>query len=304
MKIFQAFNSQKVGYLLAFWGSVAFSAKAIMVKLAYQYEVDSISFLTLRMLFALPIYLLILIFSKKQSLDNQDINKKDWFGIALFGLTGYYLASWLDFVGLQYVTASLERLILFTYPSFTLIISVIFLGERIRKIQIFALCLAYVGITLAFVNDLNLYDQTDVWTGSLFVLGSSLVFAIYLNGTGKLVKKFGTLRYTTLSMTSAGVGVLCHAFLENGLQIWAFSSEVYVLGVMTAIFSTVISSFMLSAGIRRVGANNASVIGSIGPVSTLMMAHIFLDEQITLPQIMGTILVIGGILALSLMKSK
>ena len=164
--------------------------------------------------------------------------------------------------------------------------------------------LAYSGIILAFVNDLNLYDQKDVWTGGTFVLGSSLVFAVYLNGTGKLVQKFGTLRYTTLSMTAAGIGVLIHAFFQNGLKIWVFKSEVYALGVMTAVFSTVISSFLLAAGIRRIGANNASVIASIGPISTIVMANIFLDEQITGAQVIGTILVIAGILALSLTKNK
>lgn len=217
-------------------------------------------------------------------------------------MIGYYFASWLDFIGLQYVTASLERLILFTYPTFTLLISVIFLGQKIQKIQILAVLLTYSGISLAFINDLQLYEQKDVWTGASFILGSALVFAVYLNGTGKLIQKFGTLHYTTLSMTAAGVGVLVHTYFYNQLDIWDFKTEVYSLGALTGIFSTVISSFMFSAGIRRVGASNASLVGSIGPVSTIIMASIFLNEAITLPQIFGTVLVISGILTLSIYK--
>ncbi len=306
MKIFQSFSapalSQKIGYILAFCGAVAFSAKAIFVKLAYEYEVDSVSFLAIRMLFALPLYLLILAFSKKKIPERESITWLDWLGIIFFGLIGYYFASWLDFIGLQYVTASLERLILFTYPTFTLLISVIFLGQKIQKIQILAVLLTYSGISLAFINDLQLYEQKDVWTGASFILGSALVFAVYLNGTGKLIQKFGTLHYTTLSMTAAGVGVLVHTYFYNQLNIWDFKTEVYSLGALTGIFSTVISSFMFSAGIRRVGASNASLVGSIGPVSTIIMASIFLNEAITLPQIFGTVLVISGILTLSIYK--
>lgn len=296
--------------LLVFVGAVCFSTKAVFVKLAYQYDVDSISLLALRMAFSLPIFLSIAWWSNRDQKNNYQMQPKDWFYTLVLGAMGYYLASLLDFLGLQYVTAGMERLVLFTYPTLVVIISAIFLKQKIFKIHYIALSLTYIGIGIAFFEHLNadphsIFDTDNHFMyGAMLVFAAALAYAIYLVGSGSILPRLGTVRYNSLSMSAAGVAVLIHHAIVNQLALFDFVPEVYYYGIAMALISTVIPSFMIAEGIRIIGATNASIIGSVGPISTIILAYIFLGERLGWWQWGGTMLVIVGVLLISLQKGK
>lgn len=297
--------------ILVFVGAVCFSTKAVFVKLAYQYDVDSISLLALRMAFSLPIFLSIAWWSNRDT-QNKDykMQSKDWFYTLLLGAMGYYLASLLDFLGLQYVTAGMERLILFTYPTLVVLISVLFLKKKILKIHYIALTLTYIGIGMAFFEYLqsdahSIFDVNNQFMfGAILIFGAALAYAVYLVGSGNLLPRLGTVRYNSLSMSAAGMAVLIHHAITNQLALFNFVPEVYYYGMAMALVSTVIPSFLIAEGIRIIGATNASIIGSVGPISTIILAYIFLGERLGWWQWGGTLLVIVGVLLISLQKGK
>jgi drug/metabolite transporter (DMT)-like permease len=286
-----------LGAALAFMGAICFSAKAVMVKLAYVYKVDALSLLSLRMLFSVPFFLMIAIYTNRKN-PGVNLTKKDWLMVVLLGITGYYLASFFDFVGLQYITAGLERLILFIYPTLVVILSAVFFNKKIGRKEYFALALTYAGILIVFMNDLN-FSQKNIILGIVLIFGSALTYAIYLMGSGELIPKLGSMRYTSYAMIISTVAVLIHFTIVNNNSLWGFPSRVYWLSLFMAVFSTVIPGLLLSEGIRMIGSARASIIGSVGPVSTIILAYIFLGENITFYQILGTILVLTGVLTVS-----
>ncbi|MEZ4887967.1 MAG: DMT family transporter [Chitinophagales bacterium] len=305
MKNTASFNSSYlVAALLILVGSIGFSAKAVMVKLAYRYGIDSISLLALRMLFSLPFFLVIAYWSNRRMTQTYVLNKRDGAYILLFGLMGYYLASLFDFIGLQYITASLERLVLFIYPTLVVILSAIFLKQKIYTRQYLALLLTYIGIGMAFFDKGNVNEESQIWLGAFWVFMSALSYAIHLIGSGNLLPRVGTLRYTSLVMMIACIAVLLHNAVVNQLQLFDFAPQVYVLGIMMAVFSTVLPSFLFMQGIKIIGSSNASIIGSIGPISTVALAYLFLDERLGWLQWGGTFLVIVGVLMISLQRRK
>lgn len=294
-------------YLLAaalvFTGAVFFSTKAVLVKLAYRYEVDSISLLALRMLFALPFFLVIAWrggIRKNRSYPRP--SRQEWGYIALYGIAGYYLASLFDFIGLNYVSASLERLILFLYPTLVLILSSLFLRHRIRRIQYLALSLTYVGIAIAFAENAQSQSGPALWYGAGLIFLAALTYAGYLIGSGNLLPRLGTWQYTSLAMTAAALAILLHHGLTLHWRLFHFSLPVYGLSFLMACISTVLPSFLISEGIRVIGAGNAAIIGSVGPISTIILARLFLDEQLGPWQWAGTVIVISGVLLLSLYR--
>jgi len=291
-----------LGAVLIFVGSVFFSAKAVMVKLSYIHDVDAITILTLRMLFALPFYIVILVWNRKRLLEAKDtITKKDWINVLIMGIVGYYLASIFDFKGLEYVTAGLERLILFIYPTLVVILSALFLKRKIGKIEYFALGLTYLGVFIVFFDD-AVVSQTNVWLGSLFIFGSALTYAFYLIGTGELTPKFGSVNYTAISMIISSVVVFLHYLLfADATKLFA-NKEVLWLALYMAVFSTVIPSFLIAEGIRIIGSSRASIVASVGPVSTIVLAYFFLNESFGLIQFFGTILVLVGVITVSIKK--
>jgi drug/metabolite transporter (DMT)-like permease len=291
-------NYQKfLGATLAFMGAICFSAKAVMVKMAYAYHVDALSLLSLRMLFSLPFFLMIAVYTNKKN-PGVDLTKKDWLMVVLLGITGYYLASWFDFVGLQYITAGLERLILFIYPTLVVILSAVFFKKKIGRKEYFALGLTYAGILIVFMNDLN-FSQKNIILGIVLIFGSALTYATYLMGSGELIPKLGSMRYTSYAMIISTIAVFLHFGVANSNSLWHFQYQVYLLSLVMAIFSTVIPGLLLSEGIRMIGSGRASIIGSVGPVSTIILAYIFLDEKLTFYQVLGTVLVLAGVLTVS-----
>ena len=297
-------NRYLIGAVMVFWGAVLFSAKAVLIKLAYRYPVDAISLLTLRMLMALPFYIAVTVhlsIKKKQPA----LKRKDYLSVMVLGMLGYYLASFFDFYGLKFITASLERLILFVYPTFVVLILAIVFKNKISRLQILAILMTYAGIFVILSNDLNMEDQKDIWLGGSLILLSALTFAIYLVGSGEIIPRLGSVRFTALAMSVSAICVIIHYLTSHSIaDIGDFNNEVYLLALTIALLSTVLPSFLLSEGILRIGSSNASIIGGIGPVSTIVLAYFFLDERITWMQIIGTLFVISGVLMISLKNKK
>jgi len=288
------------GSLIIFIGAICFSSKAVIVKLAYNHHIDSVSLLALRMLFSFPFFVAALAYSSLKE-KPKPIEKNDWLFLIVLGLMGYYLASYFDFKGLEYITASLERLILFIYPTLVVLLSAALYKKKITRNEIIALLLTYSGIAVVFLNDLK-FDQKSVITGGLLIFGSALTYSFYLVGSGKLIPKIGAVRYNSISMIVSTLIVLIHYLLNAEGNLFHYEWEVYALSLLMAIVATVIPSFLLAEGIRLIGAGKASIIGSVGPVSTIILANIFLNEEITLLQILGTAFVLAGVLLVS--KSK
>ena len=290
------------GVLLGILGIVLFSSKAVMVKLAYQYEVDAISILLLRMLFSFPFYMIIayLYWNKNKEVT---IKKKDYFWIVFFGFVGYYLASYFDFVGLTYIKASLERIILFLYPTIVLFLNRLFLKQPITKIQAGAIAFTYLGIIIAFWDEVVI-SGNDTYTGGLFILLSAITYASYLVGSGWLIPKFGVMKFTAYAMIVSCICVFIHYGIVSKVDLFGFSWEVYFLGFLIAVFATVIPSFLVSASIKMISSSNFAIVAGIGPISTIILASIFLNERLTVLQLFGALVVIIGILLVSLKKPK
>ena len=293
-------NSKSQGVLLAVIGVVLFSAKAIMVKLAYGYKIDAVSLLMLRMLFSLPVYLVIAILVKPEK--QGAIQKSDYLWLVFFGFIGYYLASYFDFEGLNYIKAGLERIVLFVYPTLVLLISRLFLKTKISKIQILAILLTYLGVVIAFSGELDLSSE-NLYLGIGFIFLSALTYAMYLVGSGWLIPKFGVLCFTAYAMIVSTVCVMVHYALTCEFNLLDYPREVYFLGIAMAILSTIIPSFMVSKSIALIGSSDFSIIASIGPISTILLAYIFLAEQLSIHQVFGTLIVIAGILLVSRTKN-
>lgn len=284
------------GFVISFIGAVLFSTKAIFVKLAFaETDTDAITLLALRMVFALPFYLAVAFFYSNRT-SNIKFTNKQWLLVIAMGLTGYYLSSLFDFVGLQYISAGLERLILFLYPTFAVMLNAVFFKQKINKIQRVALALTYIGIGIAFFGELRL-DNTNpnFLLGSFFIFLCAVTFSIYLVGSGKLIPMVGATKFTAYAMTAAAMGVLSHYFIA-GNTVHHFSTTLIGYGILLAIIATVIPTFLISNGLKKIGSNNVAIISSIGPVSTILQAHFILDEPLTISQIAGTMLVIAGVL--------
>ncbi|MBF8149586.1 DMT family transporter [Winogradskyella sp. F6397] len=287
------------GVLIGVLGIVLFSSKAVLVKLAYRYNVDAISVLLLRMLFSFPFYIIIVYLYRKEQ--KETTVPKDYAWLAFFGIVGYYLASYFDFVGLTYIKASLERIILFVYPTIVLLFNKLFLKKAITKVQKLAILITYVGIVITFGSEVSMSGK-DTYLGGFFVLLSAVTYASYLVGSGWLIPKFGVMRFTAYAMLVSCVCVFIHFGIFSDVDIFNFSWEVYVLGLCIAVFATVIPSFLVSISIKLISSSNFAVVAGIGPISTIILAVIFLNESLSLLQVIGTVVVILGILMVS--KSK
>jgi drug/metabolite transporter (DMT)-like permease len=285
------------GFFIALLGAILFSTKAIFVKLAFHAtNVDAVTLLSLRMLFSLPFYLFAAWLVSKRE-DKIPLSGRDWLLIWAMGILGYYLSSLFDFIGLQYVSAGLERLILFLYPTFSVLLNTFFFRTKLSRIQVIALVLTYLGIGIAYFGELQL-DASDpkFFFGSFMIFLCAITYSFYLVGTGRMVHKVGVTRYTAYVMLAASVGIFINFLLTHHISGIPFSNTLTGYAIALALVATVIPSFMMSNGMKRIGSNNVSIITSVGPVSTIIQAHFFLGEKIILAQILGTILVIAGVI--------
>lgn len=285
------------GFLVTLAGAVLFSTKAIFVKLAFGHtRVDAVTLLAARMVFSLPFYLVAAFLVSRQK-DNVRFTAKEWLYVSGVGILGYYLSSLFDFIGLQYISAGLERLILFLYPSFAVFINAFFFKQQISTVQRIALILTYLGIGIAYFGELSIDSSNpDFYFGSLMVLLCAVTYSMYIVGSGRIIPRVGANKFTAYAMLAATVGVLLHFLVVNTSKEVGFSEDIWGYGVLLAVFSTVLPSFMMSQGLKSIGSNNVAVISGIGPVSTILQAHFVLGEKIFFEQILGTLIVIAGVL--------
>lgn len=286
------------GLAIAIGGAVLFSTKAIVAKLLYRYQVDAITVIALRMLFSVPVFAGIAIWQMR---NREPLSGADRWRMAGLGLMGYYLSSTLDFLGLQFISVGLERLLLFLTPTFVLLFTSIFLKRHISGAQWLALGLSYCGIVLVFAHDLH-NGQGDVVTGALLVLGSAVAYAVYLLLSGELVKRVGTTRLVSYAMCVASAACVAQFFVLRPAALLIQPAPVYWLSLVNGIFCTLLPVFMTMVAVQRIGAATASQAGMVGPVSTLFLGALVLGEPITAIQLGGTALVLSGIYMLSRTK--
>ncbi len=295
------------GYLYVILGALGFSTKAVLVKLAYWQspEIDTITLMLLRMAMSLPFYLGIAFWSVRQvakSDEKRILSCSEKAMILGLGLLGYYIASFLDFEGLHFVSAGLERLIIFLYPTLVVLFSALFRLQKISRQQLYALVCSYLGIVWVFLDNSLQQNSPNYLLGSWLVFSSAVVFAIFLIGSGVMVKRIGSTRFTAYSMIVACLATCGHFLYIHGFKVLNVSQGIYQLALLMAIFSTVLPSFLMNAGIRHVGASSAAMISAIGPVGTLVLAYFLLGEALTTSQLVGTGFILLGVSMVSRQK--
>ena len=291
-------STERLGIALAVLAALGFSFKAIFVKLAYAAAaVDAVTLLTLRMTFALPIALWASLWLCRAA---PPLSRNDWGLLLALGVLGYYGASILDFIGLQYISAALERLILFIYPTLTVLIGVLFMGKALEKRQVAALALSYAGIGLAFAHDLQMTDDMHaVLLGGAFIFGSALSYALYSAGAEVAIRRLGTLRFAALAIIVSTFATQLHFVLTQPFTALAQPLEVYAYAAAMALFSTVLPVFWQSAAVQRIGAARTVLIGTLGPMLTIFFAWLLLTEPVSIAQLLGAGLVLAGVLLVS-----
>ena len=283
------------GLGIAIGGAVLFSTKAIVAKLMYRYHIDAVTLIAFRMLFSLPVFAAVAIWKMRTE---APLSWSDRWRITGMGLVGYYLSSFLDFLGLQYISVGLERLILFLTPTFVLLISSTVLKQHISRKQWLALLVSYCGIVFVFLHDLN-SGARNIALGAGLVTGSAAAYGIYLLLSGEMVKRLGSLRLVAYAMCVSSAACIGQFFLLRPASGLVQPLPVYGLSLVNGIFCTVMPVFMTMFAVERVGAGTASQAGMIGPVSTLFLGALLLGEPITAWQLGGTVLVLSGIYLLS-----
>jgi len=286
------------GLALAVGGAVLFSTKAIVAKLMYRYQVDAITVIAFRMLFSVPVFAAIALWQMRKG---PPLSALDRWRLVGLGLVGYYLSSTLDFLGLQYISVGLERLILFLTPTFVLLCTSLFFKRPISRIEWLALATSYCGIVLVFAHDLR-SGMESVVLGSLLVLGSALAYAVYLLQSGELVRRIGSTRLVSYAMCVASAACIAQFFVLRPASMLVQPAPVYWLSLVNAVFCTILPVFMTMIAVKRIGAPSASQAGMVGPVSTLFLGALVLAEPITAIQLAGTALVMAGIYLLSKKK--
>ena len=281
------------GLVLALAGAVAFSAKAIIIKLAYRHGVDAVTLLMLRMLFSLPLFLALAWWAGR---GQPALTARDWRVVVGLGFLGYYLASFLDFAGLQYISAGLERVILYLNPTLVLLLGWLFYRRAIGRRQAVAMAVSYAGVLVVFGQEVSL-EGAQVALGSALVFASALAYALYLLFSGQEVQRLGAQRLTGLATSVACVLCIGQFLLLCPLETaWSVAPEVITLSLLNAALCTFAPVLMVMMAVERVGPAITSQAGMVGPVSTILMGVVLLDEPLTLPMMIGTALVIGGVM--------
>jgi drug/metabolite transporter (DMT)-like permease len=289
------------GLVLAIVGAIAFSGKAIIVKLAYRHGVDAVTLIMYRMLFALPIFAVMAWWASR---GKAALTRQDWLGVIGLGFSGYYLASFLDFAGLAYISAALERLILYLNPTLVLILGWLLYKKRMTARQIGAMALSYAGILLVFGHELSIQststtDNGNTALGAFLVFGSAVSYAIYLSYSGEMVKRLGSLRLVGLATTVACLLCIGQFAVLRPLSAMAVAPQVIWLSLLNATLCTALPVLAVMMAIERIGAPLAAQTGMIGPISTILMGVLILGEPLNVWIIAGTVLVLAGVYMVS-----
>jgi drug/metabolite transporter (DMT)-like permease len=284
-------TARRRGLLLAILGAIAFSGKAIIVKLAYRYGVDAVTLIMYRMLFALPLFLALTWWAGR---GQPALTWRDARAALGLGFCGYYLASFLDFAGLRYISAGLERLILYLNPTLVLGLGVILFRRKVTARQIAALALSYAGVFFVFGQEVTL-QGANVPLGAALVFGSAVSYAIYLSYSGEEVKRIGALRLTGLATTVACIICIVQFLALRPLSAMAVAPQVLWLSLLNATVCTFAPVLMVMMAIERIGASLTAQTGTLGPLSTILMAAVLLGEPFTGWVAAGTVLVVAGV---------
>jgi len=279
------------GLVLALVGAIGFSGKAIIVKLAYRHDVDAVTLIMYRMLFALPLFVAMAWWASR---GRPALTRLDWLGVAGLGFSGYYLASFLDFAGLAYISASLERLILYLNPTFVMALGWLLYRRGVRPLQLAGMAISYGGVMLVFGLELSV-QGADAALGALLVLGSALSYALYLVYSGELVRRLGALRLVGLASTVACVLCIAQFLLLRPLAAAQVAPEVIWLSLLNASVCTVMPVLLVMMAVERIGASLAAQAGMVGPMVTIGLGALLLGEPFTVGVAVGTGLVIAGI---------
>ncbi len=280
------------GLLMAALGAIAFSGKAIIVKLAYRYDVDAVTLIMYRMLFALPFFVFMAWWAGR---GKAPLSNRDWAGVLGLGFIGYYASSMLDFAGLQYITASLERLILYLGPTMVLLLGWLLHGQRIRRAHLLATAVSYAGALLVFGVELRFAPTGATAWGALLIFISTFTYALYLFYSGEFVQRLGALRLVGLATTVACICCIVQFLLVKPLAAAQVAPEVIWLSILNATLCTAAPVLMVMMAVERVGPTLAAQVGMIGPLSTIAMGIVLLGEPFTPWLAAGTVLVVAGI---------
>ena len=283
---------------MALVGTLAFSGKAIIIKLAYRYGVDAVTLIMYRMLFALPVFMAMGWWASR---GQAPLARKDWLGIVLLGISGYYLASFLDFLGLAYISASLERLILYLNPTIVMLLGLVLFKRRTSVRQLVGVAISYSGVVLVFGHEITLQGKDAVW-GATLVFLSAISYALYLVYSGEMVKRIGSLRLVGLASTVACLCCLLQFVLLRPLSAALVAPEVIWLSLLNASVCTVLPVLLIMLAIERIGASATAQTGMLGAMATIAMSALILGEPFTVWVAAGTALVIAGIYIFSQSK--
>lgn len=284
-------GSNGVGLVLASLGAIAFSGKAIIVKLAYRHGVDAVTLITYRMLFALPLFAVLAWWAGR---GKPALTRRDWLTVVGLGFSGYYLASFLDFAGLAYVSAGFERLVLYLNPTLVLAMGAIFFKRPVTARQLIALGVSYAGVLLVFGHEVAV-PGGNIVRGSALVFASAVSYAVYLVFSGQEVKRLGALRLTGLATSIACLFCIAQFLVLRPIGALAVAPEVIWLSVLNATLCTFAPVLMVMMAIERIGATLAAQTGMLGPLSTILMGVVILGEPFTVWIAAGTLLVLAGI---------
>ena len=286
------------GIALAIGGVVFFSLRPIFIKLAYAYVTDPVTLLALRMVFSVPFFIAAAIWVRGGPA-HRPLAARDFAAVCALGLLSYYLASFLDFLGLQYIDAGLGRLLQFIYPTIVVILSAVFLRKGVTRREIIALAVTYVGLVLVFSHSLE-GGQRNFWLGAAMVFGGALCYAVYLVAGAELIARVGSMRFTAYAMSAASAACIAQFFLLRPLSALDVPAPVYGYAIAMALLSTVIPVFMIAEALKRIGANSVAIIGALGPVTAIVFGWLGLEEVMTPLQLAGSALVLVGVVVISL----
>jgi drug/metabolite transporter (DMT)-like permease len=287
-------------------GVLGFSFKAILIKLAYAAHppLDAVTLLALRMLFSAPFFVALAWWASRRP-GVRPFTRGDWTSLAWLGFIGYYLASLVDFMGLKYISAGLERLVLFLYPTIVVLLSALWEGRPITRRTLAALVISYAGIALVFLHDLHFAeDATALATGGALVLASAFLYAVYLVRAAAIIGRVGSLRFIAWAMLASTVFVLLQFGLTREVTLLVVPASIYWISLAMAVFSTVLPTWLVAEAIRRMGSNATSLLGSVGPVFTIGLGAMILGEPVYPVQLVGAALVLVGVTLVTLRRRR
>jgi drug/metabolite transporter (DMT)-like permease len=286
------------GIALALAAVVTFSVRPILIKMAYAYVTDPVTLIALRMVFSLPFFIAAAIWLRRDT-SSVPLTRRDFWAVGFLGFLGYYLASFLDFLGLQYISAGMGRLMLFLYPTITVLLSALFLGKRASGRDVVALIVSYSGLALVLSQAFG-GENRNMLLGATLVFASAFCYAVYLVTSSQVVQRIGSMRFAAYATSVASLLCILQFLLLRPWSALALPPQVYGLAAAMGIVCTVLPVFMTAEALKRIGANHVAIIGAAGPATTIFLGWVGLEETMTLLQVAGAALVLAGVMLVTI----